>query len=116
MGSIWKMGRSSDREHSSRGDARIFHFLIIFQEKTVFRPVDVSMICVFSVFENMFFSNMPQKGLGVLGGIPDLLGPIFVQFWQKIENCLRTNIIKIHIQIVYLQPFAGIIISGPMPG
>ena len=26
MGSIWKMGRSSDRGNSSRGDARLFYF------------------------------------------------------------------------------------------
>ena len=26
MGSIWKMGRSSGRQNSSRGDARLFYF------------------------------------------------------------------------------------------
>ena len=33
MGSIWKMGRSSDRGNSSRGDARLFYFYDFSEEK-----------------------------------------------------------------------------------
>merc|ERR1711903_275519 len=43
MGSIWKMGRPSSRQNSSRGDARLFSFYD-FSEKKVFRPMDVSLL------------------------------------------------------------------------
>ena len=36
------MGRSSDRQNSSRGDARLF-YVYEFLEKTVFQPEDVFM-------------------------------------------------------------------------
>ena len=42
---------------------------------------------------------MTQKCLGVVGGIPDLSGPIFKPFWKKIENLQKHTYYKIRIKI-----------------
>ena len=85
-GSIWKMGRSSDRGISSRGDARLFYF-DDFSEKIGF-PARGRFHDVPSVFDMLTqFCFLFQKWLRSVwewsGGIPDLPGPIFKQFPLK---------------------------------
>ena len=86
MGSIWKMGRSSGRQNSSRGYARLFYVYDFSDKKKVFRPVDVSWF--FGHFsscltKNEFFQKWPRSVWECSGGIPDLSGPMFDTFWRK---------------------------------
>ena len=60
IGSLWKRGRSSEREDVSRGDARLF-LLYDFPEILVFPPLDVFMICVVLFVQTRFFPESVQK-------------------------------------------------------
>ena len=59
MGSIWKMGRSSDRGNSSRGDARLF-YLYDFSEEIGF-PACGRFMCFFDMFRDSL-KKQQKKG------------------------------------------------------
>ena len=83
------MGRSSDRENSSRGDACLFYFHYFSEKDTVFWPVDVSMIfrTFFEIFdERLVFPKMTHKCLGVLGGHPRHIPSHICPIWAKNEK------------------------------
>ena len=69
MGSIGKMGNSSDRQDSSRSDACLCYFLPL--ENNVSWPVELSLDVVVLLFRtHVFFQNMTQECLGVVGEHP----------------------------------------------
>ena len=63
------MGSSLDRDNSSRGDARLFVFLLFLGAKTVFRLVDVSM-CFVVFCRDVFSKNDPEVSGSGRGASP----------------------------------------------
>ena len=90
MGSIWKMGRPSGRQNSSRGDARRFYFYD-FPEKNGFPAHGRFMTfrTFFEIFdEKRLFPKMTQTCLGVLGGHPR---PIRTRIWLMLAKTHSTQ-------------------------
>ena len=93
-GSIWKMGRSSGRQNSSRGDARLF-YLYDFSEKIGFPARGRFMIfrTVSEMFDenNIFSKNVPEVSGSARGASPTYPGPYLTNFD---ENRLKHNYYK----------------------
>ena len=77
MGSIWKMGRSSDRDKLSRGDARLFELHHFAEQKNAFPARGRFMMfrtCFKRFDEICLFKNVPEVPGSAQGASPTYWG------------------------------------------
>ena len=100
MGSIWKMGSSSRREISSRGNARLFDVYHC-SEKNSYpargRFHDVGMF----LSQNGFSKNDPEVSGSGRGAPPTYQGPYLTHWGKQIENPIKIQKHNYQLEILF---------------